>query len=236
MNNGIKGYVYIFSNPSFEYVKIGYSDRDPMIRLDELNTTGVPTPFVFEFSALVYQPKFVEKLIHRELSNHRLSPDREFFTLPVNTAVIKIKEIMQLNNISVMFEESRSNPSNNYNNSKPNQKQNTSSGSWPFANSINVNEKSNPKEKNNSENKNTPDDAFLNPLTPTKELGAIIGYSPLPRTEVVSKLWTYIKENDLQDKVYKRKINTDEKLRAIFGKSQITMYELASGIGKHLSD
>lgn len=234
MNNSIKGYIYIFSNTSFEYVKIGYSDRDPIIRLEELNTTGVPTPFVFEFSALVYKPKSVEKLIHRELSNYRLNPDREFFTLPVNRAVVKIKEIMQLNNISIMFEESRSNVSNS--NVKSNQKQNTSSDSWPFATSASGNEESNPKEKNNSKKKNIPDEAFLKPLTPSKELAAIIGYSPLPRTEVVTKLWTYIKENDLQDRVNKRNINTDVKLKAIFGKSQITMFELASGIGKHLSD
>jgi chromatin remodeling complex protein RSC6 len=56
----------------------------------------------------------------------------------------------------------------------------------------------------------------------------------LPRTEIVSKLWVYIKAHNLQDATDKRKINADAKLKAIFGKPQITMFELAKVIGKHV--
>ena len=62
----------------------------------------------------------------------------------------------------------------------------------------------------------------------------MVGSNPLPRTEVISKLWAYIKKNGLQDKVNKRNINADDKLKAIFGKAQVTMFELASLVGKHL--
>ena len=82
--------------------------------------------------------------------------------------------------------------------------------------------------------KRTPNAAFMKPLTPSSALAAVIGSSPLPRTEVVSKLWTYIKKHSLQDKVNKRNINADDKLKAVFGKAQVTMFELASLIGKHL--
>ncbi len=71
-------------------------------------------------------------------------------------------------------------------------------------------------------------------LTPSAALAAVVGSNPLPRTEVVSKLWAYIKKNGLQDKVNKRNINSDDKLKAVFGKAQVTMFELASLIGKHL--
>jgi chromatin remodeling complex protein RSC6 len=71
-------------------------------------------------------------------------------------------------------------------------------------------------------------------LTPSAALAAVVGAAPLPRTEVVSKLWVYIKKHSLQDKVNKRNINADDKLKAIFGKAQVTMFELAGLIGKHL--
>ncbi len=82
--------------------------------------------------------------------------------------------------------------------------------------------------------KRTPNAAFMRALTPSAALAAVVGASPLPRTEVVSKMWTYIKKHGLQDKVNKRNINADDKLRAVFGKAQVTMFELASLIGKHL--
>ncbi len=82
--------------------------------------------------------------------------------------------------------------------------------------------------------KRTPNAAFMKPLTPSPELAAVVGSSPLPRTAVVSKLWIYIKKHNLQDKSNKRNINADDKLRAVFGKAQVTMFELASVIGKHL--
>jgi chromatin remodeling complex protein RSC6 len=71
-------------------------------------------------------------------------------------------------------------------------------------------------------------------LTPSSALAAVVGASPLPRTEVVSKMWAYIKKNGLQDKLNKRAINADEKLKAIFNKAQVTMFEMAGLIGKHL--
>ncbi|MDF1485431.1 SWIB/MDM2 domain-containing protein [Ramlibacter sp. H39-3-26] len=82
--------------------------------------------------------------------------------------------------------------------------------------------------------KRTPNAAFMKPLTPSASLAAVVGATPLPRTEVVSKLWTYIKKHDLQDKANKRLINADAKLKEIFGKAQVTMFELASLIGKHV--
>jgi len=83
--------------------------------------------------------------------------------------------------------------------------------------------------------KRTPNAAFMKAMTPSAALAAVIGNTAVPRTEVVSKLWTYIKKHGLQDKVNKRNINADDKLRAVFGKGQVTMFELAGLIGKHLS-
>jgi len=82
--------------------------------------------------------------------------------------------------------------------------------------------------------KRTPNAAFMKALTPSAALAAVIGHAAVPRTEVVSKMWTYIKKHGLQDKVNKRNINADDKLRAVFGKAQVTMFELAGLIGKHL--
>jgi chromatin remodeling complex protein RSC6 len=82
--------------------------------------------------------------------------------------------------------------------------------------------------------KRTPNAAFMKAMTPSAALAAVIGQAAVPRTEVVSKLWTYIKKHGLQDKVNKRNINADDKLKAVFGKAQVTMFELAGLIGKHL--
>jgi upstream activation factor subunit UAF30 len=82
--------------------------------------------------------------------------------------------------------------------------------------------------------KRTPNAAFMKAMTPSAALAAVIGTTPVPRTEVVSKMWTYIKKHGLQDSVNKRNINADEKLKAVFGKAQVTMFELAGLIGKHL--
>ena len=79
-----------------------------------------------------------------------------------------------------------------------------------------------------------PNAAFMKPLMPTGPLAAIIGSTPMPRTEVTSKIWTYIKKNKLQDAVNRRNINADEKLRALFGKAQATMFELTKFDSKHL--
>ena len=77
--------------------------------------------------------------------------------------------------------------------------------------------------------------AFMKPLTPSADLGAIVGEKAIPRTEVVKKVWEYIKKHDLQDKKNRRNINAGEKLGKIFGgKKQVTMFELTSLVSKHL--
>ncbi|MFN3376173.1 MAG: SWIB/MDM2 domain-containing protein [Burkholderiaceae bacterium] len=82
--------------------------------------------------------------------------------------------------------------------------------------------------------KRTPNAAFMKPLTPSPALAAIVGSTPLPRTEIISKLWVYIKAHNLQDAKNKRNINADAKLKELFGKPQVTMFELAGLIGKHV--
>ncbi|HAM34864.1 MAG TPA: DNA topoisomerase III [Elusimicrobia bacterium] len=77
--------------------------------------------------------------------------------------------------------------------------------------------------------------AFMKELTPSAELAKVVGSKPLPRTEVVKKLWAYIKKNKLQDTKNKRNINTDETLKEIFGKSQVNMFEMTKLVSKHLS-
>ena len=73
--------------------------------------------------------------------------------------------------------------------------------------------------------------ALMKPLQPSKELAAVVGSKPLPRPEVVSKVWDYIKKNKLQDPQNKREIMADDKLRAVFGKERVTMF----GMNKHLA-
>ena len=82
--------------------------------------------------------------------------------------------------------------------------------------------------------KRTPNAAFMKALTPSPQLAAVVGSAPLPRTEIVSKLWAYIKKNKLQDAVNKRMVNADAKLKEIFGKAQVSMFEMAGLIGKHV--
>ena len=84
--------------------------------------------------------------------------------------------------------------------------------------------------------KRTPSAAFMKPMQPSSALAAVVGSSPLPRTEVTKKLWAYIKRNGLQDSKNRRNINADEKLRPVFGgKSQVSMFEMTSKVNKHLS-
>ena len=80
-----------------------------------------------------------------------------------------------------------------------------------------------------------PSAAFMKPLTPSADLAAIVGSKGLPRTEVVKKLWVYIKANKLQDSKNKRMINADAKLKPVFGgKAQVSMFDMAKLISKHL--
>ena len=76
--------------------------------------------------------------------------------------------------------------------------------------------------------------AFTKPLTPSKELAAVVGAAPLPRTEVVSKVWEYIKKHKLQNEANKREILADDKLEAVFGVKKVTMFEMNKHLAKHL--
>ena len=83
--------------------------------------------------------------------------------------------------------------------------------------------------------KRKPNAAFMKPMTPSATLAAVVGASPMPRTEVTSKLWGYIKKNGLQDKTNKRMINADDKLKEVFGgKKQVSMFEMTKLVAKHL--
>ncbi len=73
------------------------------------------------------------------------------------------------------------------------------------------------------------------PVTPSPELAAIVGPNPLPRSEVVSKMWAYIKANNLQNPQNKREIMADDTLRPIFGQDKVTMFEMNKHLSKHLS-
>jgi chromatin remodeling complex protein RSC6 len=76
--------------------------------------------------------------------------------------------------------------------------------------------------------KRKPNAAFMAPLSVTPVLAEVVGNKPLPRTEIVKKIWDYIKKNNLQDQKNRRMINADEKLKPVFGgKAQISMFELA---------
>ncbi len=76
--------------------------------------------------------------------------------------------------------------------------------------------------------------AFMKKLQPSAALAEVVGSSPLPRTEVVKKLWAYIRKNGLQDKANKRNINADAALQAVFGKKTVNMFEMTKLVSKHL--
>lgn len=77
--------------------------------------------------------------------------------------------------------------------------------------------------------------AFMKPMNVSSDLSAVVGKGPMPRSEVVKKLWDYIRKNKLQDASNKRNINADDKLKPIFGKSQVNMFEMTKLVSKHLS-
>ena len=79
-----------------------------------------------------------------------------------------------------------------------------------------------------------PTAAFMKPLTPSATLAAVIGAAAIPRTEVTKKIWEYIKKNDLQDPANRRNINADAKLLPLFGKAQVSMFELTKIVSTHL--
>ncbi|WP_462262205.1 SWIB/MDM2 domain-containing protein [Ferruginibacter sp.] len=76
----------------------------------------------------------------------------------------------------------------------------------------------------------------MKPLTPSAALAAVVGSKALPRTEAVKKIWVYIKANKLQDSKNRRMINADDKLKVVFGgKGQVSMFDMAKFLSKHLS-
>ena len=80
-----------------------------------------------------------------------------------------------------------------------------------------------------------PNAAFMAPLTLSPALSEVVGSKPLPRTEIIKKIWDYIKKNNLQDKTNRRMINGDDRLKKVFGgKAQISMFELAKVVNKHV--
>ena len=80
-----------------------------------------------------------------------------------------------------------------------------------------------------------PNAAFMKPVTPDAALGAIVGATPLPRTELTKKLWAYIKKNGLQDKKVRTQINADDKLKVVFGgKGKVSMFEMTKLVSGHV--
>jgi len=83
--------------------------------------------------------------------------------------------------------------------------------------------------------KRKPNAAFMKAMTPTAVLAAVVGSTPMPRTEVTKKIWDYIKKNKLQDPVNRRQINADDKLKAVFGgKGKVSMFEMTKLVSNHL--
>jgi chromatin remodeling complex protein RSC6 len=83
--------------------------------------------------------------------------------------------------------------------------------------------------------KRKPNAAFMAPKQPDEVLGAVVGSSPMPRTEITKKLWAYIKKNGLQDSKERRMINADEKLKPVFGnKAKVSMFEMTKLVNKHI--
>jgi len=81
-----------------------------------------------------------------------------------------------------------------------------------------------------------PNSAFMKPMNVSGELAAVVGKGPMPRSEVVKKLWVYIKKNNLQDAQNRRNINADENLKKVFGgKKTVNMFEMTKLVSKHLS-
>ena len=79
-----------------------------------------------------------------------------------------------------------------------------------------------------------PNAAFMAPLQPDETLASVVGSKPIPRTEIVKKVWDHIKKNNLQDKNNRRMINADERTRPLFGKDQISMFDLAKIVNNHI--
>ena len=94
--------------------------------------------------------------------------------------------------------------------------------------------KKKPAKKKAAKKKRKPNPAFMKALTPSAELAAIVGAKDLPRTQVVKKVWAYIKKNDLQNPKNRRNILADDKLKAVFKKKEVTMFEMTKLVNQHI--
>jgi chromatin remodeling complex protein RSC6 len=91
--------------------------------------------------------------------------------------------------------------------------------------------------KKKAASKRKPNAAFMKPMHPTAALAAVVGSSPMPRTEVTKKLWQYIKRKGLQDQKERRMINADDALKVVFGgKARVSMFDMTKLVNKHLKD
>jgi chromatin remodeling complex protein RSC6 len=92
-----------------------------------------------------------------------------------------------------------------------------------------------PKKAAKKKSARKPNAAFMAPLSVSSTLADVIGNKPMPRTEIIKKIWDYIKKNNLQDKQNRRMINADAKLKPVFGgKGQVSMFELAKIVNNHV--
>jgi len=92
-----------------------------------------------------------------------------------------------------------------------------------------------PKKAAKKKSARKPNAAFMAPLTISANLAEVIGSKPLPRTEIIKKIWDYIKKNNLQDKNNRRMINADAKLKVVFGgKTQVSMFDLAKIVNNNV--
>ena len=92
------------------------------------------------------------------------------------------------------------------------------------------------KKSDNGNSDRAANTGFMKPVKPSKELAAVVGKEPMPRTEVTKKIWDYIKSNDLQDPANRRMINADDKLKPVFGgRDQVSMFEMTKLMNQHLS-
>jgi len=102
----VKGWIYILSNESFpEYYKVGTTTRDPQERIQELFTTGVPTPFILEYSCLVESSFDMEQFIHQQLDAYRVNGQREFFECGLRIIISIIRNEIERRNFVILFEE-----------------------------------------------------------------------------------------------------------------------------------
>jgi len=91
--------------------------------------------------------------------------------------------------------------------------------------------------KKKAASKRKPNAAFMKPMHPTAALAAVVGSSPMPRTEVTKKLWQYIKRKGLQDQKERRMINADDALKVVFGgKTRVSMFDMTKLVSRHLKD